>query len=412
MMKRRQFINHSLLSLASATGVQFFGLNHLHAQANQNRKKLFVVFMRGGFDGLLALPSLANYNQIVSRRGVYNRSEYRHLDHYGRLFLVHQDLQSLVDVQNGIALFPHSGSNNPSRSHFEQMDIIEGGVRERIAPDGYLSRAAMLRSLGTVSIGSPYPKSLRGDADPLVVSRVASLAPNVRSRWNSQTISNSSENLGVEERLRFLARRATIDDCPEGGRACLSAHQAAEAFGLANLSTAGVSNNRFDLAAEVSLTDLRPNIITLTAGGWDTHDDARDRMTGADGLMRQLSEDVRILRDKLIQRSEWDNSVIVLMSEFGRTIPLNRSGGFDHGRGGLMMVLGGRVHRPSNTNPYLQTWDLGQTEGTGPSLCFSVRTDYRQIMAQIFIKHLGYTVEDMATIFPGMGALVDPGFYS
>lgn len=407
-MKRRQFINNSLLSMASAAGVQVLGMNTLKAAASTSPKKLFVVFLRGGFDGLLGLPSAANFADIKARRpGCYIDSNYAILGNYNNLFRAHKDWRDILNVKNGLAIFPHAGSLNQTRSHFEQMDIIEGGIHTSIAGDGYLSRAAIEtgKNLGSVAIGSPVPKSLRGKADPLVISDVNSLLPTVRVPGAAR----SAVTMGIKERLEFIAQKASAEDCPPEARACLSAHGAASTFALASLPE-DTTNNPFDLAAAVSLTPLKPSIITIDVGGWDIHDDAVSRMTGNGGLLKNLADGLTLLKTKLQAAGEWNNSMIVVMSEFGRTITANGTDGFDHGRGGLMMVMGGKVQKPTNT-AFLQKWDLTQTDGTGPSQSFAVKTDYRDVMSQIFIKHLGLSAKQVKDyVFPTLGVIRDPGF--
>jgi uncharacterized protein (DUF1501 family) len=428
-MQRRHFLSQSLMHATSVAGIQLFGMNPLRAQGETDKRRLFVVFLRGGFDGLLACPSASNFSAIEDRRRFYRDQTFEDLTQYNveqRIaFKVHEDMKDLLNVPSGLALFPHAGSLHPTRSHFEQMDIIEGGNSQRILPVGYLARAASAggRKWETVSVGAPFPKSLRGpQVDPLIVSSRASLSSRVSVTRNVDgknqviTRSNSSpeSKLGMKQRLEFMSRHpATEKDCPEGGRICLTAHEAASVFDKVALP-ANLDRDPFNLAAAIALSDLNPRIITINVAGWDVHRDALDFMCGPTGHMKNLSDGLVRLRQQLVGSDEWNNSVVVVMSEFGRTIRMNGSGGFDHGRGGLMMVLGGRIRIPTNLTHFPQSWNLNQVEGTGGSEAFRVRVDYRHILGQIFRQHFNLAddaIRGSSGIFPNLDLIRNPRFY-
>lgn len=402
-MKRREFLNASLLAAASAMGVQLYGVpfNLAHASTAQ-KKKLFVIFLRGGFDGLLAVPSASNFTNIKNARPdseLYMASEYERVRNQD--FRHHKDLD--IFSLGGIALFPHAGSLNSTRSHFEQQDYIEGGKMDRIERVGYLSRAATISGmqLDTAAVGGFVPQSLKGPADPLQVTSYEALQAIIKTGNSANPLAQSSANLGLKERLRYISSKEELSECPEKSRACLSAHGAVGIIDKLNLP-ADTTNDPYDLAAAISLTQFAPQIITIDVGGWDVHDEAYSRMTGNDGLLNQLSVGLKKLKSRL--GNEWNNSAVVVMSEFGRTLQINGNKGFDHGRGGLMMVLGGKIKPPSN-NAFINKWDLSQTEGTGASKCLAVKTDYRDVMAHLLIDHLGLPQNKVLTdVFPNFSS--------
>jgi uncharacterized protein (DUF1501 family) len=404
-MFRRDFLNLSVLSLASTLGVQVYGLPRNWAQANvSSQKKLFVIFLRGGFDGLSALPSHEGFNELKSLRPNYYNGNYQRLSGDNDAFRVNPRLNVLSESGLGLAIFPHAGSLNPTRSHFEQMDIIEGGDRNRVNRVGYLSRA--VGALPTqhhqvAAIGSVVPKSIRGGIiDPLQVTNAQSLKSTLRTQLAQGHVESSGDN-GLLERLRFISSRESTDECPEKSRACLSAHNAVANIRRAQLPE-DTTNDPFDLAVSISATSFAPRIITIDVGGWDIHRDASDRMNAQGGLLSKLNDGLALMKNKLTQMGQWDNSVIVLMSEFGRTLAINGSAGFDHGRGGLMMVLGGRVRGVQN-NRVQRLWDLSPDgrEGRGSSQCLTVRNDYRSVMAHILMRHLGVKSADIFNgVFP------------
>ena len=81
------------------------------------------------------------------------------------------------------------------------------------------------------------------------------------------------------------------------------------------------------------------------------------------------------------------DTVVVVMSEFGRTAAANLSLGTDHGRGGAMMVMGNRISQ-SRISTRATPWDLAQFDGTNGSQALRVNIDYREIMAELLERHL------------------------
>jgi uncharacterized protein (DUF1501 family) len=130
-------------------------------------------------------------------------------------------------------------------------------------------------------------------------------------------------------------------------------------------------------------------------GGWDTH----VNQGGADG---QLAQRLKPLGEGLLTLARdlgpaYDETVIVVMSEFGRTVHENGNRGTDHGHGNVMWVLGGRVAggRVYGAWPGLATDQLYE----GRDL--AVTTDFRTALGTVLAHHLGVTNAQLAEIFPG-----------
>ena len=128
-------------------------------------------------------------------------------------------------------------------------------------------------------------------------------------------------------------------------------------------------------------------------GGWDTH----VRQGGAQGQLAgrlgQLSEGIRALYDDLGDRME--DVVILTMSEFGRTVAENGSGGTDHGHANCMLALGGSV----KGGRILGDWPSLERELLYEGRDLAVTTDFRDVFAEVVSGHLG--AEHLDRIFPG-----------
>lgn len=416
-MKRREFLNISALSLATTCGIQLFDLasNRAFASAIAG-KRMFVVFLRGGFDGLYAAPSYASVvsEQLAKGKGlrpsIFVPEDYRDFPPTHPYFqkLKYHNALSILAADNNIALLPHAGSLNTTRSHFEQMDYIESGDVTKKLPIGYLTRVIDSSGAKSAVVGEFVPYSFRG-GDPLLISSADNLKAAVElRRANKALIARSGASVGMQERLAFMSNHPDLTvDCPPQFVNCTRARSAAESLQLAMIQPTADVSTRFKLAAELSKTALKPQVISIDIGGWDIHDDAVDRMSGKLGLLANLNSALTDLKTSL--GTEWNNSVVVVMSEFGRTILENGTGGVDHGRGGLMMVMGGSVRPPASAS-VPRVWDLNNTEGTDSSRAFKVVTDYRSVLAQVMIDHLGLPAADVTgKIFPNFTSYVSPG---
>lgn len=223
----------------------------------------------------------------------------------------------------------------------------------------------------------------------------------------------------VPERMGMY-RGTTAADCPSSGVLCrlvdsgkaefLSLKAAFDKVVSADTNT--VTGRKFvdqktDVArtswmvSAVAMSDFNPSVMTIDVGGWDTHN--RQGMNLVDGSyyknLAALGEALGNLRADLKKQSNgaggtvWDDTVVVVMSEFGRTAVSNGSFGTDHGRGSAMLVMGGKVNK--NHKDATEKFNLSTLAGTGSSRALMVHVDYRDVMAEIIHRHLGVNLTDV-----------------
>jgi uncharacterized protein (DUF1501 family) len=99
-------------------------------------------------------------------------------------------------------------------------------------------------------------------------------------------------------------------------------------------------------------------------------------------MVQTLAQGLNLLYNEMSKET-----VVVVMSEFGRTAVANLSLGTDHGRGGAMMVMGQKIDQ-SRTSTGTTPWDLTNLDGAGGSQALAVKIDYREIMAELLERHL------------------------
>ena len=158
--------------------------------------------------------------------------------------------------------------------------------------------------------------------------------------------------------------------------------------------------------AQLTKSNVGLAVAFADVGGWDTHVNqgaANGQLaTRLDDFARAIAAFIADLDDRM------EDTVVVTMSEFGRAVNQNGSGGTDHGHGNAMMVIGGGVRG-------------GRVLGAWPGLAIdrrydgrdlAVTTDFRDVFAEIVTRHMG--VADARPVFPGyaMDAAKFPGLFA
>ncbi len=135
-----------------------------------------------------------------------------------------------------------------------------------------------------------------------------------------------------------------------------------------------------------------PRIAALEVGGWDTH---AGQMRRLDGPLPQLDAGVLALKEGL--GDAWRDSVVLVMTEFGRTVRINGTGGTDHGTGTVAFLAGGAVRggRVGGTWPGLAQAKLLEDRDLDPT------TDLRGLANGVLRTHLGIGPVALGGIFPG-----------
>jgi len=148
--------------------------------------------------------------------------------------------------------------------------------------------------------------------------------------------------------------------------------------------------------AQLMRNDARIQLAFVALGGWDTH---ASQGAGTGQLANRLSplaQGLAVLAQRL--GPVFDDTTIVVMSEFGRTARENGNGGTDHGHGNVMWVLGGGVTGGKVLGEWAGVGDAALNEGRD----LPVTTDFRTVLAQIAEKHLRLRDKQLVALFPAL----------
>ncbi len=364
-------------------------------QSARTNRRLVLIILRGGLDGLAAVPAIGDPQFETAREGLaLPRGGDQAPLPLDATFGLHPSLSGLHGLyQAGELLAIHAcGTGYQNRSHFDAQNAFEIGLRTPFARnDGWLNAAlgalpaGARRELG-IAIGAPAPLVLRGGA--------------AVTSWSPSRLEAPPEDTLARLQSLYEARDPDLAAAFAAGQD--ASLMAAEAGGMEG-GGRGQGRTLAPLARAAG-TFLRaedgPVAAVLEMGGWDTH----FNQNGAGGALarnlRGLDEGIMALREEL--GPLWATTVVVVATEFGRTVAMNGSGGSDHGRGAAAFLAGGAVAG----GRVLADWPglgLGQLD-EGRDL--RVTQDLNAVLAGVLVDHLSVPSGAVPrTIFPDTGGL-------
>ncbi len=402
-------------------------------------KRLLFIFLRGGNDGLNAVIPHGDPDYSAAHRPTLFVPYSAPYDLNGFASL-HPSLGGLLEpfAAGDLAVVHRVGYANNSRSHFDGQRIWENGDPTqaqlfegwlyRYVHDSALSAGV---SLPVLSVQATPPLMLRGAerfvnvADPDDFSYILTdpKLTKFKSRWRSEYAGLD----GLEVYRPILSQTGvklvdTLDEYAAWDQASWNPLDPNTGFSLFPVSAAtnqaGFSTQSFDFFRSVKVCALSllestgastngTRVAGTQLAGFDTHS-GQGQLTGVQAeLFSWLAYAMKSLRTVLSGAatdprgypSIWSNTVVVTLSEFGRTTIENGSGGTDHAAASCLFVAGGSVNG-GVYNCDASTWPAGVTLGVQGRYLLE-RTDYRSIFWEILRDHMGANPALADTVFPG-----------
>ncbi|HEY6794828.1 MAG TPA: DUF1501 domain-containing protein [Kineosporiaceae bacterium] len=354
---------------------------------------LVVLSLRGGADGLSMIPPIADdaYARARPTLAVPASAAHRLDDTFG----LHPALAPLVPLWEAgrLAAVHAVGQPTPTRSHLDAVT-----AQESAAPSSTAGTATgwVDRLVGVVADASPTTATQVGD--PLLPASMAGPHDNLAMRGLDAMSIAVSETIvpvrGWQEAVDLLDAGRTDDPLIPTLEvaARLGALPPVTSAAEAGYPATALGTALHDVARLVR-AGVGVRVATVEDAGWDLHAGVGDPRSGP------LSSKLDLLARALVAFSkdlgpELDRVVLVTLTEFGRRVAENGSGGLDHGLGSAMLVLGGHVvgGKVHGTWPGLDDGDL--VDGA-----LAATTDYRSVLAEILTRRCGVTAT--GTVFPG-----------
>jgi uncharacterized protein (DUF1501 family) len=393
MTSRRIFLKSGAMTMLSLGFAPSFLARAAAATAGR-RRLLIAVFQRGAVDGLNMIvpfgeseyyrlrPSIA-----VPKPGTQDGAIA--LDDFFGLHPRMTALKPLWDNQS-LAIVHASGSPDRTRSHFDAQDYMESGTPGvKSTRDGWLNRYLQASGpdpspLRGIAVARQMPRSMQGKAPSLAFGGVDAF--DVRGGMDSR---QSFERAFSEADNALL--RGTAKDAFE-------AMKTLQTIGTPYRPAAQYPRSPFGQAlqeiARVAKANIGLEVAFAESNNWDHH--ANEGATQGQIAQRldDLAGGLAALSADLGERMS--DTVILTMSEFGRTVAENGNRGTDHGHGNAMMLIGG----PVKGGRIYGKWPGLKADQRFEGRDLAITTDFRDVFNEVVTSHLGLSRDAVSTVLP------------
>jgi uncharacterized protein (DUF1501 family) len=314
--RRGFFVTTGATLVAGST----LGAKIAFASPRTDRRFVFII-QRGAADGLGTLAPVGD-PAFAGQRGVL-AEDFASAPKLDSMFALHPALPTIAGLYAAKeALFVHAvASPYRDRSHFDGQNVLEtGGSAAYALRDGWLNRMLSLvpaSDAHAMAIAATIPMALRGphEVASYAPSNLPGISDDLLARVSSLYMDDPQLHAAWDQAV--ATRTLTSDMAGDNGR---------------NAVATGT------LAAKLLAADTGARVAMIETGGWDTHAQQRGRLAaqlrGLDGMIGALKTGLGPL---------WANTMVVVATEFGRTVKVNGTQGTDHGTASMTMLLGGAV---------------------------------------------------------------------
>lgn len=397
----------SLLGLGASLGicVNFLGAQAFAASEGAlAKKKMVVVICRGGMDGLSVTPPVGDANYAALRGSIAMRpDQVLKLDN---TFGLHPQLDTVhrLALKGQARIAPAIASPDRARSHFEAQDVLETGSAKVYGADtGWLNRTlealAPVRKVEGLSVGATAPLILRGKVQAASwspgrgIDETARLPTLLQDLYRNDPMLGPAFARGLETETMAQTAMTAMAATPAMNEMAAAAPSmtAPASMSPTPISSTG-ANDRQNRAGSEAARKLGstlggfmiqadgPQIAAISLDGWDTHANQAGqiatRLSYLDAVLDGLHAGLG---------AEWKNTVVVAVTEFGRTARVNGTGGTDHGTASTGLILGGALKPGGIVGdwPGLAQNALFENRDTAPTL------DMRALFKGVLADHMG-----------------------
>ncbi|MDN3645780.1 DUF1501 domain-containing protein [Pontixanthobacter aestiaquae] len=374
MLSRRNFVLSSILA-----GSASLALPRLAVAQTATSKRLLFILQRGAADGLATLAPVAD-PQFNALRGAL-AEDYDGVGLSGGLFALHPSYENVGALYSQKqALFVQAvASSYRERSHFEGQNVIEsGGATAYSVRDGWLNRLLGLipeQDIRALALSPSIPLAMQG------AQSMSSYAPTALP--------------GADKDLMARVGRIYESD-PELGALFAEAQKTRAMAGDTQMRNLRDAEKVGGLAASLMIGAGAASVMMIESNGWDSHAGQRGQFSRQ---ARQLDALLGAYQQSMA--AEWNDTLVIVATEFGRTVKLNGTNGSDHGTGSAAMLLGGAVAggKVIADWPGLRQNDLFEGRDLNPTNALEA------VLAGAVAGHFGLDPElAMRTLFPARSA--------
>jgi uncharacterized protein (DUF1501 family) len=391
-MNRREFLFAAASATAALPALSFSG--KLFATP-ANAPRFLFVFLRGGYDcNNLLVPHGSDFyyesrpTLAIAKPDPNNPNSAIALDANWGLNPVLRDTIYPLWQRKQIAFIPFAGTDDLSRSHFETQDNIESG--EPTAQRGDFRSGFLARLSGTLPGVPPiaFTQSL-----PLSFQGAGKDIPNISLKGDTKSHFDARQSAILAQMYQGTSLASATAD----GLALPVTVSQDLRDEMVHASRGAPSATGFATETQRIATLMRDQyrLGFVDVGGWDTHVNQGSVTGGLANNLKNLGAGLAAYADAL--GDEWNNTVVVVVSEFGRTFRENGNKGTDHGHGTVHWVLGGKVSggRIAGEQVAVSQSNLFQNRD------YPVLNNYRDVLGGTLKRVWNLSNSQLETVFPG-----------
>ena len=349
-MKRRNFLKGSLGTLYMMASP-----NMAFPDVKLPEKRMLVVLLRGGLDGLAAVPPLADKNLSKIRKDVLVQGA-NDLDGF---FGIHPNLKFLEnEYHSGNAAFVHATSfPYTGRSHFDGQNIMETGSEQAYAvTSGWVGRAMNAAGFSSLAVSLPIPIILRGNEVN------SNYFPTNFSKATKKEYAEVEKMWKSDSQLNGMLKDISSRDTMKHGR--------------------GDTIDLVGYAASQMHKTNGPRVGLLEIDGFDTHALQGNEQGEHAELLEDLDNILRVFKERM--GPLYDDTAIVTVTEFGRTAFENGTQGTDHGWASSMILAGGLVKGKQVVSDWPGLSKRNLFEDRDLTMTIDARDIYAEVVKTVF----------------------------
>jgi uncharacterized protein (DUF1501 family) len=399
-LTRRVFLRNSALAVVGTAAVPSFLARAAFGATETSgcTKRLVVIFQRGAADGLNIVVPHGEAAYYAMRPSInIPRKAVLDLDGFFGLHPAMSSFQPLWN-QKHLAIVHAAGSPDTTRSHFDAQDYMEAGTPGvKSTEDGWLNRS--LRNLPQAAPKSPFQAMAMGPSIPRILS---GLEPAIAMNNIIDFAVGGRNPKGSPAATAFEAMYDHSSDVVlhGTGEETFDAVKMLRAADPAKYKPApgvdypkGRFGDSLRQLAQLIKANLGVQVAFADIGGWDHHVNEGSTDGQIANVLRDFSGSLAAFWNDLGDLGE--DTVVVTMSEFGRTARENGNRGTDHGHANVMFVLGG----PVKGGKVYGRWPGLEQSQLYEGRDLALTTDFRQVLGEAVLRHMGN--KNLKEVFPG-----------
>src|SRR5271167_1377863 len=398
---RRVFLRNAALAVVGTAAVpSFLARAAMGAvETGARNKRLVVIFQRGAADGLNIVVPYAE-PQYYALRPSINIPRKSVLDLNG-FFGLHPSLSAFQPLwqQGHLAIVHAAGSPDTTRSHFDAQDFMETGTPGvKATEDGWLNRslhsmppqAQKSSAFRAIALGPSVPRILSGSEPTVAMNNINDFAVGGR---NPKALPAATAFEAMYDHSSDSVLHGTGEETFDAVKMLKAADPGKYTPAPGASYPKGRFGDSLRQLAQLIKANLGVRVAFADIGGWDHHVNEGATEGQLANVLRDFSQSIAAFWIDLGPLAE--DTVVVTMSEFGRTARENGNRGTDHGHANVMFILGGPVRggRVYGRWPGLDPSQLND----GRDLALA--TDFRRVLGEAVTRHVGNP--NLNTVFPG-----------